>query len=154
MTPDYAKKLGFTTQKTSVGAQKINGSLLETYGMALASFSLQNSLGRVRFFEETFLLAGTSIEVVLGMPFLALNNADFQFGAKELTWRSYTIAEALPTTSQVELIDKREFAKAALDGNSETFVVYVAALEILTVMPIYPSKALQVLDDPTLAALQ
>ena len=32
--------------------------------------------------------------------------------------------KTLPTTSQVELIDKKEFAKAALDKNLETFVVY------------------------------
>ncbi len=62
------------------------------------------------------------------MPFLSLSNADFQFGAGELTWRSYTVAEALTTAKQVELIDKHEFTKAALGENSETFVVHVAAL--------------------------
>ncbi len=124
-TPAYAAELGLTTPKTSVGAQKIDGSPLETYGMISASFSLQDSLRRVRFLQETFLLADTSMEVVLGMPFLAFNNADFQLGAKKLTWRTYTTAEALPTTSRVELIDKREFARAALDEKSETFVVYV-----------------------------
>ncbi len=78
------------------------------------------------------------------MPFLAFNNADFQFGAEKPTWRSYIAAEALPTTSKVEIINKKEFAKAALDEYSETFVVHVAALEILTAMPIHPSRALQV----------
>ena len=63
------------------------------------------------------------------MPFLTLSNADIQFAAKELTWRSYTAAEALSTTKRVELIDKKEFAKAALDEESETFVMHVAALE-------------------------
>ncbi len=47
MTPTYAAELGLTTRKTSVGAQKIDGSLLETYGMVSASFSLQDSLGRI-----------------------------------------------------------------------------------------------------------
>ncbi len=109
--------------------------------MILARFSLQDSLGRVWFFEKTFLLADTSMEVVLGMLFLALSNADFQFGVEKLIWRSYTIAEALPTTSQVKLIDKREFANVALDKNSETFIMHVTALEILTAMPIHPSRA-------------
>ncbi len=77
MIPAYAKKLGLTAQKTSVGAQKIDVLLLETYGMVLASFSLQDSLGRVWFFGKTFLLANTSMKVVLRMPFLALSNADF-----------------------------------------------------------------------------
>ncbi len=155
MTPAYAAELGLTTRKTSIGAQKIDGSLLETYGMASASFLLQDSLGRVRFFEETFLLTDTSMKVILGMLFLSLSNKDVEFADQEkLIWRSYTAAEALPTTSWVELIDKREFVKAALDVNSETFVVHAAALELPTAMPIHPSWGPQVLKDPILAALQ
>ena len=56
---------------------------------------------------------------LIWMPFLTLSNADIQFAEKELTWRSYTVAEALPTTKRVEIIDKKEFAKAALDENVE-----------------------------------
>ncbi len=147
MTLAYTKKLGLTTRKTSVGAQKIDGLPLEIYSIVSASFSLQDSLGRVRFFEITFLLANTSMEVVLGMPFLTLSNADFQFGAEKLTSRIYTAVEALPTTSWVKLIDKREFAKAALDENSKTFVVHVAALKVPTAMLIHPSGAFQVQDN-------
>ncbi len=40
MTPVYAVKLGLTARKTSVGAQKIDGLPLKTYGMVSASFSL------------------------------------------------------------------------------------------------------------------
>ncbi len=101
-----------------------------------------------------FLLADTSMEVVLGMLFLSLSNTDVKFAELEkLIWRSYIVAEALPITSRVELIDKKEFAKAALDENSETFVVHVAAIELPTAMLIHPSRVPQVLDDPTLAAL-
>ncbi len=85
MTPAYVAELDFTTQKTSVKAQKIDGSPLETDGMALARFLLQNTLRKIWFFEETFLLADTSIEVVLGISFLAFSNADFQFGIEKLT---------------------------------------------------------------------
>ncbi len=81
------------------------------------------------------------MEMVLGMLFLTFNNTDFQFGAEELTWRSYTIVETLPTTNRVKLIDKREYAKTTLDGNSETLVVYVIILEIPTAMPIHLSRA-------------
>ncbi len=126
MTPAFATKLGLSTRPIVVGARKIDGSLLATYGMAVATFLLRDSLGKVRFFEETFLLADTSMKVVLGMPFLALSNADIQFGAERLTWRSYTAAEALPTAKRVELIDQHEFAKAALNQNSETFVLHFA----------------------------
>ncbi len=40
MTPAYATKLGVITRKISVGAQKINGLPLKTYGMVSASFLL------------------------------------------------------------------------------------------------------------------
>ncbi len=84
MTPAYIAELGFTTWKTSIEVQKIDGLLLETYGMASASFSLQNSLGRVWFFKITFLLTDTSMEVVLGILFLAFSNANIQFHIEEL----------------------------------------------------------------------
>ena len=142
MTPAYAAKLGLQVQKTDTGAQKIDGSTLETFGMVLADFQVEDKLGRVRFFQETFLLADISAEVVLGMPFLTLSNADVQFVEKELTWRSYTTAEALPTTKRVELIDKKEFAKAALDKNSETFVVHVASFSLIP--GIHPEKKAQI----------
>ena len=38
MSPDYAKKLGLKTRKTNVGAPKIDGSTLETFGMVIADF--------------------------------------------------------------------------------------------------------------------
>ena len=41
---------------------------------------------------------------------------------------TYTSEEALPTTIRIELVGKKEFALAALDSESETFVVYVASL--------------------------
>ena len=79
------------------------------------------------------------------MPFLTFCNANIQFAEKALTYRSYTAAEALPTTKRVELINKKEFAKAALDEESETFVVHVAAQEApLTGMAIHPSREAQI----------
>ena len=85
MTPAFAARLGLSIHPTGIGAQKIDGSALRTYGMAIAGFSIQDKSGRARFFEETFLLADTSIEVVLGMPFLALSNADIQFDTESFT---------------------------------------------------------------------
>lgn len=63
------------------------------------------------------------------MSFLALSNTNFYFAAEKLTWRSYTVVKTLFNTSRVELIDKKEFAKVALDENLETFVVYMAVLK-------------------------
>ncbi len=83
ITPAYATKLGFTDRKSSIRVQKIDGSLLETYDMVSTTFSLQDSLGRVRFFEKTFLLTGTSMEVILRIAFLSLSNADVKFAELE-----------------------------------------------------------------------
>ena len=52
--------------------------------------------------------------------------------------------ETLPTTRRVEIIDKKEFAAAALNADDETFVVHVAALAEPTTMPIHPSCQAQV----------
>ena len=144
MNPAYASKLGLRAQRNNIGAQKIDSSTFETFGMVLASFQVEDKLGRLRFFQETFLLADISTGVVLGMPFLTLSNADVQFIEKELTWRTYSTAEALPTTKRVELINKKEFAKAALDENSETFVVHVASLNLTP--GIHPDRAAQIVS--------
>ncbi len=40
MTPAFAVKLGLGPRPTNVGAQNIDGSPLETHGMASARFSL------------------------------------------------------------------------------------------------------------------
>lgn len=79
MTLAYATKLCLKPRSINVGAQKIDGLALETYGMSSASFVLQDSQKRVQFFEETFLSADTSMEEVLGMPFLILSNVDVEF---------------------------------------------------------------------------
>ena len=131
MTPADTSRLGLRVHCTNVGTQKIDGSTLKIFGMVLASFQVEDKLGRAQFFQETFFLADISAEVVLGMPFLTFSNAEVQFVEKELTWRSYTIAKALPNTKRVKLINKKEFAKAALDEKSETFVVYVASLNLI-----------------------
>ena len=39
-----------------------------------------------------------------------------------LTYRFYSNTEALLTTKRIELINKKKFAKAELDDNSETFM--------------------------------
>ncbi len=68
--------------------------------MASASFVLEDSLKRAQFFEETFLLADISIDVVLRMLFLLLSNADVEFAELEkLTLRLYITARPLSTTS-------------------------------------------------------
>ena len=137
MTPAYAKKLGLRTQKTNIGAQKIDGSSLETHGMVIATFQVKDKLSRAWFFQETFLLADTNMKVVLEIPFLTLSNADIQFVERELICRFYTAKNALLTTQRVELINKKKFAKVALNKNIEAFVVHVSSLSLGSKMTIH-----------------
>lgn len=83
MTPIYTAKLSLITQKTSIRAQKIDFTPLETYSHGSADFLLQDSLETIRFFEEPFLLANTSMEVVLQISFLSFNNTDIKFAELE-----------------------------------------------------------------------
>ena len=91
---------------------------------------MEDKLGRARFFQETFLLTDINTEVALGMLFLTFGNANVQFIEKELTLRSYTLVKALPNTKRVELINKKEFAKAALDENFKTLVLHMASFNL------------------------
>lgn len=91
------------------------------------------------------------------MFFLSFINANLQFDTKKLTWKTYTTTKAIPITKQIELINKHKFAKMALDKISNTFVMYVTALETPSEITIYLSQVAQVpiLQKVTqLAALQ
>ena len=101
MNLDFAQKLGFKVWKTNVGAQKIDDSALETFRMIIAAFQIEDKVNRPRFFHETFLVVNTLFEVILGMSFLKISNADVSFGEKTHTGKTYTTNEALPTTKQV-----------------------------------------------------
>ena len=124
----FAKQLGFPIRPTNVGAQKIDGTMLDTHRMVVAAFWVVNKANQVRFFEKIFLVANVSLEEVFGMSFLTLRDADVDFLLRDLRWRIYTSKEALATTTRVELVDKKEFAAATLDPEHETYVVHVASL--------------------------
>ena len=82
--PAFAEKLGLVERATNVGAQKIDGTTFETYGMVVAVFLVTDQADKIRFFEETFLIANVSLDVVFGMLFLTLSGADIDFPKKEL----------------------------------------------------------------------
>ncbi len=144
MSQVFAQQLGFKIRKTNVGAQKIDGTTLETYGMGVSTFSVSDKDGRERFFEESFLLADVKPDIVLAMPFLTMSNADVDFQARDLQWRSYTTGEVLPTTRRVELIGKKEFTAAALDPEHEAFVVHIAALSVDSGDEVHLSRRAQI----------
>ena len=80
MNLDFARKLGLKIWKTNIGAQKIDGSTLETFEMVIADFQIGDNNNRPRFFQETFLVADTKFEMILGLLFLKISNADVSFG--------------------------------------------------------------------------
>ena len=97
--------------------------------MVVLAFSVTNQANRVIFFEETFLVANISPNVVLGMLFLTLNSVNVDFLKRKLQWRFYTIEKAFFTIKRVELVEKKEFAATVFDLGHEIFVVYVTFLE-------------------------
>ena len=84
MHPAYATKIGLHTRKIDVGARKIDGFHLDNFGMVIVDCSVQDKLGRVRFFQETFLLANIGLEVVLGIFFLTFSKANIRFAEQKL----------------------------------------------------------------------
>ncbi|MCJ1270092.1 hypothetical protein MMC22_009986 [Lobaria immixta] len=66
------KALGLQILHTHWGAATIDGARLDTYGIVLATISVDDKYRQTRWFEETFLIANISQDVVLGMPFLQL----------------------------------------------------------------------------------
>ncbi len=112
--------------------------------MVVSTFSVSDKDGKERFFEKNFLVADVSPDIVLGMLFLTMSNADVDFQARDLQWRSYTTGEVLPTTRQVEPFEKKEFTTAALDSEHEAFVVHVATLSVNSGDEVHPSKRTQI----------
>ncbi len=140
MSQAFAQQLGLKIRKTNVGAQKINGTTLETYGMVISTFFMLDKDSRERFFEESFPLANVKPDIVLGMPFLTMSYADIDFQDRDLQWRSYITEDVLLTTRRVDLIGKKGFVTAALDPKHETFIVHVATLNVASGDEVYPSR--------------
>ena len=82
--PFFVKQLGLPIRPIDVGAQKIDGTTLDTYGIVVAAISMEDKANRVRFFEEAFLVANVSPKVVLRISFLILSGADVDFSGWEL----------------------------------------------------------------------
>ena len=77
-----------------------------------------------------FLLTDFNIDVVLDMLFLILSNVNIHFVRKKLTKGFYITTKALLFTKQLEIIDKKEFIKTALDKNVEVFVMHMTSFSL------------------------
>lgn len=76
------------------------------------------------------------MEVILGMSFTSFNNANIRFTEiGDLNWRNYIVVKVLSITKRIDLLDKTEFARAALDENAKIFLLHIAALSILSIYP-------------------
>lgn len=69
ITPAYASKLGLKVRPTNVRVQNVDGFTLKNFSMILVSFQVEDKLGNTRFFQEIFLVANTSIEVIFKNTF-------------------------------------------------------------------------------------
>lgn len=83
---------------------------------------------KARFFQKTFLIADTRIDIVLEISFLTLNNANIQFIERDFIWKIYIVANILPTIKKIQIIDRKKFAKTVLDPNKKVFVVNVTTI--------------------------
>lgn len=84
ITPVYTKQLSLQLQKTNDRAQKIDEFNLATYGITIAAFQISDKLGTTFFFQEIFLSTDTSINIILEIFFLSLNNPNILFANWEL----------------------------------------------------------------------
>ncbi len=112
--------------------------------MIVSTFSVSDKDGKERFFEKSFILVDVKPNIVLGMFFLTMSNADIDFQSRNLQWRSYITRDTLLTTSRVELIKKKEFAVAALDLEYETFIIHIATLSVDSGDEVHPSRRTQI----------
>ena len=144
MSQVFAHQLGLAIRKTNIGAQKIDGTILETYEMVVSIYSMLDKDGRERIFEENFLLVNVKPEIVFGMLFLTMINADVDFQAWNLQWRSYITGNVLLTTRQVELIGKKKFTATAFNLKHKVFEVHVATLSVNPDDDVHLSRRAQV----------
>lgn len=104
--------------KMDISTKLIDSSARVIYEIAITDFLLSDRPRKIQFFTILFLI---------------LSNTDRSFAKKKLFWRSYRTAGTPSITIRVELICKRKFAATVLNKNVNTYVVYVAALEIISI---------------------
>ena len=102
--------------------------------MVVIVFSVTDKAYKVKLFEETFVVANVSPEIVFGMLFVTLNGANIDFLDLEFWWRIYTIQEAFLIIRHVKLVEMKKFIAVVLDPEYETFVVYILSIYIASLM--------------------
>ena len=85
MSLNFIWKLGFKIQKTSVKAQKIDDSILNTFEIVIADFQMKDKANKPRFFQKLFLIIDINFEMILKIFFLKISNIDILFSKKIFT---------------------------------------------------------------------
>lgn len=114
--------------------------------MILVSFKIEDKLKKAQFFQKIFLLANTSVKMILKIFLLTFSYVNMSFLEQKLIWKFYIVAKALLTIKQVKCINKKEFAKVTLNENNETFIVHMtfSSLRKKPTMTIHPAKKTQI----------
>lgn len=107
MQPSLARKSSVHICESNISAEKIDGSILKTYGMVITLFHMDDKDVKFCFFAETFILANISMNITFGMSLFTLSNIEVNFNNRELKWRFYIIAKAITITRQLELVNKK-----------------------------------------------
>ena len=90
---------------------------LTTYRIFIVVFQIQDKIEHSWVFQENFLLANNSLNIFLRISFLFFSNINIIFLNWELIYRPYTTTKSLLTTWQIKIVDRKTFAKVALDEN-------------------------------------
>ena len=78
----------FLLKQRTLEQKKIDSTMLNTFGIVVTAFSVMDKANQIRFFEENFLVANVSLEVVLRIFFLTLSCANVDFSGQELRWKT------------------------------------------------------------------
>lgn len=81
-------------------------------------------------FEEIFLLANISINIVLGIFLFTLSKTKNNFRNWKLNSRSYITIEALFTIKRVELIRDKELVSTVFDSDNKISIIYIVSFTI------------------------
>lgn len=117
---------------------------LKIYKMVITLFPVNNKEIKFCFFEETFLPANISKDVISRIQFLTLSNIELNFNKNKLRWRFYTTIKAFFNTRQVKLMRKKQFAVVVLDLKDDTFMVHILSLAIFDTNEVYLSHRVEI----------
>ena len=153
----FIKELNLPTPSV-ISSQRVvtvDGRRMQTYGVHQLNVEVSDRLGRVRFFEDTFLACDSDSPVILGMPWLTLANPNVHWEIDErkpghLEWKKYDARTALETSRRIELSDAEDWAEEAIDEANQVYVMHVKHIPESVTMPSAPQSEENKSVEPTI----